>query len=120
MNCRFAHKCGGIKRLRIAPLGKSTKVGDHLVSLKNGQKIHVTKLEDEHGNFTGHPVRLTRVRPTQGLPELPWHLIGVFKYQGIDMNTTCMFTRADVVGKMMCSGNIISEWLPDWFMSKRD
>ncbi len=94
-------------------------MGDNLVSLHSGEVLHVTKRKD-NGDFEGHPLRLDRLRPTSDLPNLPWHLVGVHRNLGVNAKKVCTFSRRDVRGKMMCCGDIISEWLPEWLMSKKD
>ena len=90
-----------------------------MVTLKTGEVVQVMEKKDD-GTFSGHPIKLARLRPSNGLPDLPWHLIGVFRSKGLDTSKTCHFARVDVRGKMICCGDILSEWLPQWLMSKTD
>ncbi len=89
------------------------------MSLKSGKVVHVLK-KLENGDYQGHCINLGKLRPVNGIPDLPWSLIGVHRNLGMNTSSTHTFSRQDVVGKMMNCGELLCEWLPDWIMSKTD
>ncbi len=116
---RFAHQCGNTRRLKIAPEGRNSKVADNMVLLKTGEIIRVTEKHDD-GTFTGNPLRLGSYRPLAGEPQLPWRSVGIHFSKGIQASVTTHFSHQEVAGKAMVCGDIVSEWLPEWLMSKVD
>ena len=42
------------------------------------------------------------------------------RFHGIDLTSTVRLQREDVTGKAMLCKNVLSEWLPEWMMSKED
>ncbi len=90
-----------------------------MVLLKSGEIVHVTQKHDD-GTFTGNPFRLDSYRPLPGEPKLPWRSVGIHISKGIQASETRNFSHREVAGKAMICGDIISEWLPEWLMSKVD
>ncbi len=115
---RYAHKCGQQRRMRIAQQGRSTKVADNHVILTTGEMVKVTKKDGAY--FEGYALRISRISPAVGDVNLPFHMVGLHKYEGVRSSEVRRFKYEDVRGKAMICGNIISEWLPEWFMSKLD
>ncbi len=119
LNFRFAHQCGGNRRLKVAPAGRNKKVADDTVLLTSGEIVRVTKKNDD-GTYTANPFRLDSYRPLAGEPKLPWQSVGIHINKGIQASVSRTFSHQDVAGKAMICGDIISEWLPEWLMSKVD
>ena len=69
--------------------------------------------------FQGHPVILEPFTPNIGI-HLPWSIVGVHTYGGLDYDTTVRVTRNQIVGKAMICGDLICTLLTPWFMSKVD
>ncbi len=104
--------------MRIAPQGRSSKVADCHVVLTSGEMVKVTKkLGDE---YVGYALRVARIQPATGNINLPLHLVGLHEYKGVRSSELRRFKYEDVQAKAMICGNIISEWRPEWFMSKLD
>ncbi len=114
---RYSHQCGGQRTFTVAPLTRSTRIGDHLAVLKDGSIIHTMKSTKK--GLQGHPMNLVRCESPAGHISLPWHKVGVFESAGVDTSRTVTFKMQDVVGKAMICGDIVSTWKPEWIMSKK-
>ena len=96
--------------------GRRQKVRDNLVYLKDGTFAEIYQGE---GPWHAHPVLLRPFNPAIGI-SLPWHLTGVHEYRGVDRNTVLQINKEDLAGKGIIFGNIITSWLMDWSLSKKD
>ena len=105
--------------MTVSPPGRSNKVGDHLVVLNSGRFVEVTE-EDGNGNFNGHALVLGALEHQEGDLKLPWHAVGVHLVAGLQAADVITFRKEDVKAKALRCGNVVSEWLPSWFASKRD
>ncbi len=104
--------------MKIEAQKRSTRVADCHVVLTTGELVKVTKKEGDE--YVGYALRVARIRPATGNINLPLHLVGLHEYKGVRSSEVRRFKHEDVRGKAMICGNIISEWLPEWFMSKLD
>ncbi len=90
-----------------------------MVVNKRGKIFMVTSKEDENNNFTCNEVFLSKLQSDYiGIP-LPWSVVGVHKYEGVDVTETSI-NRSEIVGKAMKCGQVICSWMPEWVMSKID
>ncbi len=56
----------------------------------------------------------------EGDLKLPWDQVNVFCVTGLQATHEISFRREDVRAKALRCGNVVSEWLPEWFASKKD
>ncbi len=103
---RYSHQCGGQHTFTVAPLTRSTRIGDHLAVLKDGSIIHTMKSTKK--GLQGHPMNLVRCESPAGHISLLWHKVGVFESAGVDTSRTVTFKIRDVVGKAMITLRVIS------------
>ncbi len=117
---RFAHKCSsGGSQFKIAPKGKSHRIGDDIVVLNTGEIVQVDK-EEEEGKFSGLLLCLARVRVGTMHFKLPWHKVGVHLYEGVDITQRRTFHRREARCKALVCGNYVYEMKGSLFMSKAD
>ena len=76
--------------------------------------------EAEDGSFKGYSLQLGPLENQEGDIKLPWDKVFVFNVTGLQGTTEITFRREDVRGKALRCGTVVSEWLPEWFASKRD
>ena len=118
-------------------LGSSTRVSDAWVTTWGGDVFYIVEScpdqdEDDGGrmrdngrrrsNFFAHPV-VTQQFSLHCLEEnieLPWGMVGVWRFNGVDRSKRVALQRKDIRGKVMKCNDVLSEWLVDWFMSKTD
>ena len=101
----------------VAPEGRSAKVSDAIVLLANGDWVKTSKSQGE-GQFQGHRVRLKKVPHNAGGIHLPWHLVGVHIWAGLDAEEEVLFKQENVKAKGMLCGTVLTEWRAEWLMSK--
>ncbi len=80
--CIFSHQCGESKRFHVSPLTMSSKVGDHIVVLKDGEFVEVTTAEDD-GTYKGNALILGELMGPPEDIQLPWGDIGVHLVTGL-------------------------------------
>ena len=105
--------------MKVHPRGRSDKVADDLVVLKSGEFVQVTS-KAEDGTLSGPQLLLGPLPVPEGDPWLPWGDVGVYLVAGMQDAQDISFTASDIRGKAMRCSNVVSEWLPEWFCSKRD
>ena len=94
---RYSHQCGGQRTFTVAPLTRSTRIGDHLAVLKDGSIIHTIKSTKK--GLQGHLMNLVRCESPAGHISLPWYKVGIFLSAGVDMSRTVNLKMRNVVGK---------------------
>ena len=95
---------------------KSRRFQDDLVMLKDKTFV---KLTAGNGPWTGRKVLTTPYNPPIGIP-LPWNIVGMAEYRGIDETEICNVARADIAAKAVIFDGVISSWMTEWNLSKRD
>ncbi len=90
---------------------------DDLVVHKNGNIYQVDEKEDKE--LTCRQVVLAKVRQDYVGLDLPFELVGIHQYGGMDVETV-QIQEEDIKGKAMMCGQVITEWMPEWTMSKID
>ncbi len=103
----------------VKPPGKSSKISDNIVFLHSGECFTITEIRGDN-TYYGHRMRLTSLKQTTNDVRLPWAKVGIHKVQGVEGNHARVIDYAEVRGKGMQCGDIISEWRPEWLMSKID
>ena len=79
----------------------------------------MAEVTDGLGPWTAHPVNLLPYDPRIGI-QLPWAMVGIHNYGGLDLNEQIEITREDIAGKGFICGAQISSWYQAWFSSKVD
>ncbi len=79
----------------------------YLVEERDGDNLHCKEviLNEVHQNYIGM--------------ELPFNMVGVHEYGGLKAIDVHINVK-DLTGKAMKCGEVITEWLPEWTMSKMD
>ncbi len=93
---------------------------DNRVVLSDGRLAHVHTRCDNGEAFTCYPIVTSCFSTDSFGLDLPWHLAGVYKYEGIDDTSPIHVKRTEVVGKLMLCGGYLTEWRAEWMMSKGD
>ncbi len=95
----------------------SLKVRDDLIVHRDG---HIYMVEDkEESELTCRKVRLVKVRQDYVGLNLPFEMVGIHQYGGLEGDTVTLHEQ-DVKGKAMMCGQVVAEWMPEWTMSKID
>ncbi len=115
---RFAHFCGR-KSFHLAPPPKNNKkVSDDLFWTAGNNFYSVSEVLEDH--VMAHPVNKSTIRTDYMPVQLPWSLVGVFKYGGIDEDSLVRISKADIQGKVLNCANMLTTWRNEWLMSKED
>ena len=69
--------------------------------------------------FRAHPIVTATYNPRVGI-RLPWNMVGVHDYRGLDYGKVLTVPKKDITGKCIVSGGIVTEWQKGLFMSKYD
>ncbi len=105
--------------MRLAPVGKSTKVADNLVWTKEHDFYSIEKV-GEGDTFWCRKINKTEIR-TDFIPDqLPWGKVGAYKYLGEDSGELQPVRRSEIRGKAMVCGTTMTTWQSEWLMSKVD
>ena len=107
---------GRERKLKIRPSVAGARYRDSLVLLRNGQIVQVISHQEP---WEAIPVNLEPFTPNIEI-DLPWSLVGVHTYAGLDYDQTVYVRREEVIGKAMICGDLICTLLSPWFMSKAD
>ncbi len=67
-----------------------------------------------------HRVKTSTIRTDYVPVELPWSLVGVVKYEGVDEETHVRICKKDICGKALNCANVLTTWKTEWIMSKED
>ncbi len=67
-----------------------------------------------------HRVKTSTIRTDYVPVELPWSLVGVVKYEGVDEETHVRIYKKDICGKALNCANVLTTWKTEWIMSKED
>ena len=117
-NCRYAHFCSRSCFKLAPPPKRNKKEADNLFWTK-GNKFYSVK-EIIQGYVVAHPVKTSTIS-TQYMPVvLPWSLVGVVKFEGVDDTKLVSVPRAEVQGKALNCANVLTTWRNEWLMSKED
>ncbi len=101
----------------ITLIKKIFKVRDDLVIHKNG-KIYMVQEKDD-SQLTCRQVRLEKVRQEYVGLDLPFNMVGIHQYGGLEVETVNI-QENELKGKAMMCGQVVAEWMPQWTMSKID
>ena len=69
--------------------------------------------------LTCRQVRLLKVRQAYVGLDLPFEMVGIHEYGGLEVESVTL-QEEDIKGKAMMCGQILAEWMPQWTMSKID
>ena len=116
---RYAHRCNLSRPLVVRPPGKSSKVSDSIVFLHTGECFTITEKREDN-KYYGHKMRLAHLKQTTSDVRLPWHKVGVHQVLGVDGNNARIIDYSEIRGKGMQCADILTEWRPEWIMSKTD
>jgi hypothetical protein len=97
---------------------EQSKVDDHFVVVANGAIYEVQQRDEDSGDYIANATILKDFITPFLKFQLPWNLVGVYIYGGVDRNVKTHLRHSDVVGKAVLCGNILCVWLNDWLMSK--
>ena len=118
----YVHECRKKKQFRIREDNakrSSSKVGDNWIWTEEGYYEVIETLSADQ--ILCNPI-VTNTFSTNNLHlDLPWEAIGVKRFSHVNHEETKTISRSTVRGKLMLCGDIITEWLPQWFKySKTD
>lgn len=122
---RYAHHCQApsVKRRRMVlrpDVRDGVRTSDALIATKKGLfQIHEAVNDNV---FRCWPLLTDEFKVPEALKvNLPWHLVGLWKFKSRDMDNNVLVHRDEVQGKLMISGSVINEWpIECLFNSKAD
>ncbi len=115
---RYAHFCGR-KGFALAPPPKNNNnVSDDLFWTADGKFYSVEEVFEDF--VIAHCVKTSTIRTDYVPVVLPWNLVGVFKFQGVDEDTHVRIQKRNICGKALNCANVLTTWKNEWIMSKED
>ena len=102
--------------MKVGKAGRSKNVKDNLVLLKD---FTYAEIMDDEAPYMVYPILTTEYQPDIGIT-LPWDVVLVHNYDGLDLHRTLAINDEDIVGKGMLCNGVLTGWYMEWFMSKRD
>ncbi len=87
--------------------------------LNSGEIVQVDREEGED-RFSGLALCLARVKDDAMHIPLPWHKVGVHRYEGVNIGQRRTFERKEARCKALICGNYVYEMNGSLFMSKID
>ncbi len=95
------------------------KVDDSLLYNHAGEVFSLQEVTERDGEtaYRCHRVDTEEFKPWQLRFLLPWKLIGVKKYMGIEQENEVFLSGKDIKGKAVLCEDILTFWQNEWLMS---
>ena len=107
---------GSERKLVVGKATRSSRVRNSAVITHTGVMAEVTT---DTSPYKAHPIKTKPYNPRCGIV-LPWAEVGIVDYDGLDYEREIHIPHESIRGKLMKTGDSLTVWLPEWFMSKVD